>query len=269
MAAVALSLAGLCLLVFLGYAFVFTGLQEVRDQRQLLNLFSNTNIRYNLLTGHDVAEGQPVAVLEIPAIDLDQVVVKGTSATDLMKGPGLMADTALPGTKGNAVIAGRRSTAGAPFGDLATLRPKDGVMVVTGLGKFTYRVRKVGTVQPGGRDPIAPSTRGLLTLVTSTGGILPTGLRYVQAELVSAPASAVVPHHPPPASVRALTGDTGAVVPMLLWGLLLGLVLAGTVFAYRRWPDEIWVVYLLTTPVALAVALVWFGNLFRLLPATL
>jgi LPXTG-site transpeptidase (sortase) family protein len=269
--ALGLSTIGLCLIVFLAYVFVFTGLQEARTQRQLLELFQskNMNLKNHLLTGTDVAQGQPEAVLEIPSIGLLQVVVKGTSSTDLLSGPGLMPDTARPGTKGNAVIAGRRSTAGSPFSRLLSLRPGEGVTVVTGLGRFLYRIERVGTAFPGASDPIAPSRTAELTLVTSNPPIFPTGRAYVVAKLISQPAVAPVPHTRPSESQRGLAGDPSAVLPTIVWGLILLGGLALTISAYRRWASQIWAVYLVSTPIVLAIALLWFENLYRLLPATL
>ena len=59
-------------------------------------------------------EGQPAGVITIPALGLTQVVVEGTTATDLLKGPGLMPGTARPGSLGNSVMAGHRTIAGSP-----------------------------------------------------------------------------------------------------------------------------------------------------------
>jgi sortase A len=264
----AISTVGLCLLLFVGYAFVFSGYEEARVQHQLLNNFTGPGAGA-LLTGKIPSEGQPAAVLDIPAIGLEAVVVEGTSSLDLMKGPGLMMGTAEPGTKGNAVIAGRRATAGAPFASLPSLQTGDRITVTTGLGKFKYRVVDVGTVAAGSPDPIAPSPQALLTLVTSNPPIESTGRAYVVAELKSAPAVAPVPHGSPPVVDRGLSGDPSAIWPSFFWSAVFAGVLVATMLAYRRWRSAIWAVYVLTTPVIVAVALVWFESVFRLLPATL
>jgi len=259
---------GACLLLFLAYLFVFTGLQEQRQQRLLLNTLT-TPAGAVVLSGKTPPEGQPAGVLMIPVIGLRQVVVEGSSATDLMKGPGIMIGTARPGTTGNAVIAGHRSTAGAPFGHLNQVRPGDRITVVTGLGKFHYEVITVGTAPQGTTDPISPSNKALLTLVTGNPPVITTGRYYVQAKLLGAPATAPVPTSPPSTTQRGLGGDSGAIWPSILWGVTLAVALAATFAAYRRWHSRLWTVYLLTTPILLALALIWFQSLTRLLPATM
>jgi len=269
--ALVLSAVGLSLVVFLAYVFVFTGLQEARTQHELLELFetSNLHLKSSLLTGTNLHEGQPEALLEIPAIHLHQVVVKGTSSTDLMSGPGQMLNTALPGTKGNSVIAGRRSTAGAPFANIVELRPGQRITVVTGLGKFTYQVIAVGTTAAGGFDPISPSVHPRLTLVTANPPLLATGRAYVVSKLITAPAQSPLPSQPPAAAQRGLSGDPVAILPTVVWGFVFVAALFLTIGLYRRWNEQLWAVYLLSTPVVLAIALLFFENLYRLLPATL
>jgi sortase A len=263
-----LSAVGLCLVLFVVYVFVFTGLQEARAQHQLLDQFTGPG-RANIDLSTHLKEGQPAALLEIPDIGLHLVVVKGTSATDLASGPGLMGNTALPGTEGNAVIAGRRVTGGAPFGRLDALHRGDRIIVVTGLGKFVYEVTKVGTVGSGEVDPISPTSSPRLTLVTSDPPVLATGRLYVVGKLTSPAARAPVPANPPSQSERALVGDSSAIVPAFFWGVVLVGFLFFTISAYRRWEEQVWTVYLLSTPVMLAIALLFFESLYRLLPATL
>ena len=66
-----------------------------------------------------------------------------------------------------------------------------------------------------------------------------------------------------------MSGDSSAVLPSILWGLALVAAFAATFWAYWRYRRNIWSVYLLSTPVLLAVALVWYESLIRLLPGTL
>lgn len=262
---------GLCLLLFVGYVYVFSGFPQARHQISLIASFHSRGAEKSL-HGIVPADGAPVGVLQIPAIHLQQVFVQGTSATDLMQGPGVMPGTARPGTAGNAVIAGRRVIAGGPFANIGSLQRGDRILVTTGLGRFDYRVLAVGTTATGSHDPISDTRQARLTLVTSNPSFVPTGRLYVVASLHGHPATGpgtALPRHPPTASDRALSGDSAAVLPSVLWGIALLVVLGGSIWAYQRRRDRAATVYLLTTPIVLAVALMWYSNLIRLLPATM
>jgi sortase A len=260
------STVGLCLLLFAGYVYTFSTLQQHRDQHILLNEFTSGN-RTTILTAKTVPEGEPAGVLRVPAIGLTQVIVEGTNATDLLKGPGLMPGTARPGSLGNSVIAGHRTIAGSPFANLHLLKRGERIIVVTSQGRYLYRVFGVGTTRTGQRDPTSPTRHPRLTLVTSNPS--GNGRLYVVAALRTAPNRLPIPRHPPTSAERGLSGDSAAVVPSILWGLLLAAAFAATFYAYWRFRGRHWSVYLLSTPVLLAVTFVWYGNLIRLLPGTM
>ena len=59
-----------------------------------------------------------------------------------------MPTTPLPGQPGNAVIAGHRTTYGAPFHEFDELVPNDLIEVETALGVHTYAVRETIIVKP-------------------------------------------------------------------------------------------------------------------------
>ena len=125
LAGLALLGVGVLIVLFLVYLFAFTPLSASRDQQRLAqSLTGKPDYRYGLVAGRTPPEGAAIGVLDIPALQLDQIVVQGTSAADLMKGPGLMPGSALPGSPGNAVIAGRRVTFGGPFGAIGKLQAR-------------------------------------------------------------------------------------------------------------------------------------------------
>jgi sortase A len=265
-AGLAASTAGLCLLLFAGYVYTFSTLQQHRDQHIVLNQFTSGN-RTTILTAKTVPEGEPAGVLTVPAIGLTQVFVEGASATDLLKGPGLMPGTARPGSLGNSVIAGHRTIAGSPFGKLHLLQRGDRIVVVTSQGRYLYRVLAVGTTRTGQRDPTSPTRRPRLTLVTSNPS--GNGRLFVVAALRTTPNRLPIPRHRPTLAERGLSGDSAAVVPSILWGLFLAAAFAATFYAYWRYRGRHWSVYLLSTPVLLAITFVWYGSLIRLLPGTM
>jgi sortase A len=53
--------------------------------------------------------GDPVGRLRIPRIGVDVVIVKGTAAPDLRRGPGFYDGLGFPGVPGTAAIAGHRT----------------------------------------------------------------------------------------------------------------------------------------------------------------
>lgn len=267
---VALTGVGVLLMLFFVYLYAFTPLTHTRDQHRLLqSLVGNRSAVHALAIGHLPSEGNPVAILTIPTLHQHQVVVMGTSSADLQQAPGLMMHTALPGDPGDAVVAGRRVSYGAPFGSLGHLVPGNEIQVLDGAGNFTFRVLRVSTVPGGYRD--VPSVRGQswLTLVTSSSPLVDNGTVVVVAKSVSPPGLVDASKVLGKSSVRIdFSGDLAAGLLALAWSVafLLGLFL--TARAVRRWHQP-WLTYLLGAPVLLASGLFACESLARMLPATL
>ena len=122
--------------------------------------------------------GEPVAVLTVPMLGQDyrHVVVEGVGREELKKGPGHQPGTAAPGELGNAVLAGHRTTYGAPFGRFDHIAAGDEVVLTDATGAYTYRVSGTEVVEPSDtavtlpvpRQPGAEPTQRLLTLITCT-----------------------------------------------------------------------------------------------------
>ena len=257
--------AGLLLLAFIalglaGYLYGLSGVQEARAQTTLY-----TRLQYELANQlaplGPTAPGSPVAVLDIPAIGIrDMVVVQGTSPENMTLGPGHLRDTPYPGQAGVSEIFGRRATFGAPFARLADLRPGDLIETITGQGRSTYRVAALADSRIRIEDP-APNR---LVLLTASSPFIPSYYTEVDARLVSAarPGPAVV--HVLNAPELVLAGDTGALVLTTLWAVALVIVAAAGTFAAGRWSP--WAAYLAAGPVALAVLWNLYQSLSALLP---
>jgi sortase A len=84
--------------------------------------------------------GDPVGRLEIPRLDLDVVVVNGTDAADLRRGPGRHLESSMPGEGELVYIAGHRTTYGAPFSHIDQLRRGDRIVVELPYATIVYRV---------------------------------------------------------------------------------------------------------------------------------
>jgi sortase A len=131
-----------------------------------------------------LADGAPVAMIDIPAIGLYDVVLEGTSSGVLMGGPGHKRDTVLPGQAGVSVIMGRSLAFGGPFGGLSRLVPGERFTTITGQGEMVFEV--MGLRYAGDPAPAAPvAGESRLILMTARGGPLtPVGVQYLDARLV-------------------------------------------------------------------------------------
>ena len=76
------------------------------------------------------------------------IVVQGTEAGDLRKGPGHYPSTAFPGEGSTVAIAGHRTTYGAPFRHVDELERGDRIIMRMPYGRLTYRVERTRIVDP-------------------------------------------------------------------------------------------------------------------------
>lgn len=206
--------------------------------------------------------GQPVALLTIPTLGIEQVVVEGTATGDLQNGPGHRRDTVLPGQKGASVIYGKALTWGAPFRSITSLAVGDGVTVTTGQGEFVYRVQ--GIRRAG--DPLpAASDAARLTLVTvDVHSLMPGGVVYVDTVLQGDPVNGSGRVSAVPDAEKVLGTDSSGLSLLAVALALLLATAAAMVAMRRRLPTA--VLWTLGAPLLL-MALWWAGTCAgRLLP---
>jgi sortase A len=138
----------------------------------------------------------PLALLEIPAIDVDEVVIEGTRTADLRDGPGHFPETPLPGQLGNSAIAGHRTTFGAPFYRVDELQANDPIIVTTLTGRYVYAVTDVfiiGAEDYGVVIPTVDLTTARLTLISCHP-------RYTAQQRIVVQATLVLSESAPPAA---------------------------------------------------------------------
>jgi sortase A len=118
--------------------------------------------RIHAASGHPTASittetrvpGDGVAIIRIPRIHLDMVVVEGTDTEALERGPGHYEGTAFPWQPhGRVAIAGHRTTYLHPFYSLDALRRGDPIVLRTEYGTFTYEVTHTYITAPDGILP--------------------------------------------------------------------------------------------------------------------
>ena len=271
-ASVLLILSCLCL-GFLANLLVVSQLIHARDQEVLYSDFRSelanaiAPVGQTDINGALLQPGAAIAILEIPDIGLQEVVVEGTTSTVTQSGPGHKRDTVLPGQAGTSVIYGRQAAFGGPFGQLEILQPGMTIVATTGQGVAEYRV--IGVRRPG--DPIPAllqSGEGRLTLVTAMGPrFMPTDLLRVDAELVSqvqpSPPRVITPASMDPAE-QAMAGDPEGLVPLLLWLQVLLAVAVATVWLVLRWGK--WQAWLVAAPIFFVAGVMASMSAIRLLP---
>jgi sortase A len=123
--------------------------------------------------------GKGVALIQIPRLGVDTVVVEGTDPATLREGPGHYPASSQPCARGNVAIAGHRTTYGRTFGGLDELKAGDKITIVTPYRPCTYEVvagaspkpapRKGSAAwitSPGDWSAVAPLQGSYLTLTT-------------------------------------------------------------------------------------------------------
>ena len=137
-----LSILSIVLLVsavgMLGYP-VYTNFTSDRIQGRLDREFASPQLK-QAYQARTLQDGDALTRIKIPAINVDTVVVEGTSASALRAGAGHYPATPLPCEAGNVAIAGHRTTYGKPFSNLDRLRNGDEVILETPVGSCTYKI---------------------------------------------------------------------------------------------------------------------------------
>ena len=290
--------AGVLILLFVGYQLWGTGIREAQAQSSLESEFeeriggvdddTTTTTVEAATPGESTTtevgpppppptEGDAVARLRIPRIDVDKIVVEGVQVDDLKRGPGHYPDSPLPGQPGNAAIAGHRTTYGAPFNRIDELEQGDEILVTTVQGSFRYEVQRQLIVSPDQVEVLDDFGDDRLTLTACHPKYSARQRIIVVASLVgpAAPAPAVAPGDGDPADDAeterpetidaGLGGEHASPWPAIMLGVACALIwiaawLLGKL--WRRWPA-----YLVGLPVFLVVLFFFFENFSRLLPA--
>jgi sortase A len=289
---------GLLILLFVVYQLWGTGIWTARAQEGLEKDFAQAQQQYEkdnpVITTPSTSKpakpvsftpaiGQWVGKIKIPKIGLDMIFVEGTDRDELKKGPGHYPGTPMPGTLGNAAIAGHRTTYSHPFGDVDHLNPGDEIIIEMVNGTFTYKVYAP--------DPNAPTTGHLIVgkrdtyVVNNTPDAQltltschPKGSAeqriVIKAKLVAnksaKPTNAQKPKVTPDKTHAegledSLSGQAKSIVPTFEWGALMLAVGLVWWWTFRRWRHPAtWLVGVIPF---MAVLFVFYVYLERALPA--
>jgi len=126
--------------------------------------------------------------ISIPEINLNWIVNEGTDYVTLRQGPGFFIGSAFPGGTGTCVVAGHRTTYGAPFNRLDELEEGDEIFIETfGNEKFTYIVTGQESVYPDDLSVLENTDYPSLVLSTCTPKYFATRRLIIFADIKEIP----------------------------------------------------------------------------------
>jgi sortase A len=132
-----LLLAGVGMFAFPAITDLYGNLQ----QRHVQDQSADPQFRTEYLAHHvKVGQGLTRLIIDNDRVQVNVMVVEGTSLAALQAGAGHYETTPFPCEQGNVGIAGHRTTYGRPFNKIDQMRPGDIVNLVTPFARCTYRV---------------------------------------------------------------------------------------------------------------------------------
>lgn len=210
------------------------------------------------------AQGSPVALIEIPKLGIQSVVIEGSSSRDTARAIGHMFGSSGPGQEGNAVLVGRSAAFGAEFEGLGSLADGDKISISTIQGKSEYVVNRALEIPAGG--PLVATADNRLTLVTGDPILASSSMLAVTASIVGSPYIAY-PQNPGWLATHPL-GDNGFPLAQLV--LLLAIVaLIGIGFRISLLYFSKITVYSVFFPIFLAQSILTARVVFDFLPPVL
>jgi sortase A len=156
----ALICAGVALLIYVAsqYALMY------RDQQDLAKQWAQqSSTSAGLATNAANSSPNSLVRITIPKINLDAIVVEGTSAKELLRGPGHIRSSAYPGDEGNVVISAHRDTF---FRHIVELSKGDPIQLQLDGVTYSYEVTGKKITDPNDVSVIQPTLDARLTLIT-------------------------------------------------------------------------------------------------------
>lgn len=168
------------ILIFVGLAIivsiVYKKIDTANKQKELQNILEEViNEEPKELSKEEEAElingYKPIALMEIPSINLSQGIVEGISDDILQYYLGHFEGTVKLGEKGNFAVAGHRvSDYSEAFVNLYKVEIGDKVLVKANKKEYVYEITDNFIVSPNRVDILENTDEATITLVTCTVG---------------------------------------------------------------------------------------------------
>ncbi len=172
-----LIIVGISIIVSIIYKKIDTKAKQ-KELKNILETVINEEAK-ETNTSEEVEEKQqelingykPIALIEIPSIDLSQGLVEGIDDNILQYYLGHFEDSAKPGEVGNFAVAGHRvSDYSEAFVNLYKVEVGDEILVKANKKEYIYEVTENFIVSPDRIDVLNQTKEPTITLVTCTVG---------------------------------------------------------------------------------------------------
>jgi LPXTG-site transpeptidase (sortase) family protein len=138
-------------------------LQQAEGNRELERLLTTEKAGIRPLERPAIPDGGLVGKVEIPRLQLSAIVFQGADDPELNEGVGHVEKSALPGQKGNVVLAGHRDSF---FRGLRNIERGDTIRITSESGVSIYSVKATEIVEPTDVGVMAPTPDEEVTLIT-------------------------------------------------------------------------------------------------------
>jgi sortase A len=149
------------------------------------------------------ARGQAIGRLRVPRMGVNMIIVNGTDADTLKKGPGRDHRTFMPGENRLVYIAGHRTTYSAPFSSINSMRKGDRVTIEVPYGRFIYSMTRHRIVASTDLSVLRSPRHEVLELQACHPRFFASHRYIAYAQLVRVEPRGGTPYEPPPIEAQA------------------------------------------------------------------
>jgi len=167
-----LILVGVTIMLVIAYQKIQTSKKQNELKKILEEIITEPENKDENTSNIEFSEGyEPIALMEIPSIKLEQGIIEGITDDILNFYLGHFEGSAMPGEAGNFAVAGHRvSNYSEAFVNLYKAKIDDEIIVKANNKKYIYKITEMIVVDPTNVGVLDDTEEATITLVTCTVG---------------------------------------------------------------------------------------------------
>lgn len=167
-----LILVGVTIMLVIAYQKIQTAKKQNELKKILEEIITEPENKDENTSNIEFSEGyEPIALMEIPSIKLEQGIIEGITDDILNFYLGHFEGSAMPGEVGNFAVAGHRvSNYSEAFVNLYKAEIDDEIIVKANNKKYIYKITEMIVVAPTNIEVLDDTEEATITLVTCTVG---------------------------------------------------------------------------------------------------